>query len=185
MKYGCFIRNERILFAEPWVDFVSRMGLYFQFSTGARKTKVDWFEGSLPPDTFYCYGVKNNKLVWVGTPEDPSHMDALRQFKDELQTIVRLADTANRNMLEITGRAEIGAYYVTRMDEITQKVLDGVSLTGREQQIVQLELDKWSNVQDQKDWAEMMRAQLSVWRSRQDTALLAFLSGLANDRIEF
>ena len=185
MKYGCFIRNERILFAEPWVDFVSRMGLYFQFSTGARKTKVDWFEGSLPPDTFYCYGVKNNKLVWVGTPEDPSHLDALNLFKNELQTIVRLADTANRNMLEITGQAEIGAYYVTRMDEITQKILDGEVLSGAEEKIAQLELNKWTNVRDRKDWAQMVRAQLAIWRSRQDAALLTFLSGLAEDRIEF
>lgn len=184
MKYGCFTREGRVIFAEPYSEFCQNIGLYLQFSSSAKKLETAYFESEELRAYWNC------KVNDIGQLEDietirAENFDAIMHFHQEMAAIRTQGEKANRHMMEVHGQASIGSHYVECMTRIVQKVDSGSQLNDQEKSIWQMELDKHVSHMEPASICLMMQLQLDTWKRRKDTVLLSFLTQLKKCNVEF
>lgn len=186
MKFGCFTRNGRVVYAEPFEVFQQSLGLYLQFSSGAKKLECDEFEYA-KEDTNAYWNCKVNDHKRLEKIEEMRREDleAVMYFHQELAHIRAQGDKANRHMLEIHGQANIGEHYVECIERIVAKVRTKCELTILENEIWRLERYKYEENLSEDSILTMIELQLATWKSRKDSVLMTFLIQLKKAKVEF
>lgn len=176
MRYGSFVRNDRVIFAEQETSFLYNLSLYLYFSQNARFCNVSFFEEQTLPDDLYNYQIDNNKLVRQ-KDINQNHIQAINKFNNDLKFISSQSQKLTKLCYETQGHYNLGFYLQKKIEKIAYKIVNDEKLTITEKQIFDYEKSKYSNTDD-KNMAKMILTQLNLWESQLDKNLLTLIKNL-------
>lgn len=177
-KYGAFIKNKRVVYAENNTDFLSNLGSYLYFSQTARFLSVASFDADSIPIDFYNYQIENNQLLPYEQIKE-EHVDPIIKLQQDLEFIKQSIQKPNRILLEAYGSTDLGYHIALKIKLIAEKIIKGEELTASENKIFNYEKSKYVNVTD-ISMAEMILTQFKIWDTRLDNAILEMMIQLDN-----